>query len=358
MRIQIHNCHVHTFTLQHVPKNFLPLGLVRWLAKNNRTRKLAWLLNRLNPFSDDDLFNRYARFLRQGDQARQEDVLRNLEKAYPDDTRFVILSMDFTYMGAGKSPRNFIEQLEELALLRQKVGDRIVPFIAADPRRPDLLRLVRSYIEEHAFGGIKIYPPLGFFPFDKRLDPVYAYAEAEGIPVLTHCTRGGIYYRGNLSAQDRIHPITGARMKGRGNKSLSDYYSEPSNYHHVLEKFPNLKLCLGHFGGSGEWEKYLNILNPIVVEQTWFAVVKKLIRQYPNVYADISYTLADFALVHLLSVHLETAVVRNRILFGSDFYMSNLESTEFRWSVELRSRLGEERYKLIAETNPKRFLGE
>ncbi len=356
MKIRIHNCHAHVFTSRHIPDKFLPLGLVRFLAKNNRTQMLGRFLNYCNPFSSDDVFDRYARFMEQGDQAGQEQILEGLQRAYPSDARYVLLSLDFHYMEAGEPAVSFEEQLAELAALKRRQPDLVFPFICVDPRRQGVLDLVKEYIEEKGFAGLKLYPPLGFFPFDDRLDPVYEYAQANELPVLTHCNRGGIYYRGAIKKADHVHPVTGKWLPGWSNKSFTDHYSAPENFAYVLKKFPELKLCFGHFGGAVEWKKYMDDPDPAVFENSWYYLIRELIQQYPNVYADISYALADFSLLGLLKITLESPEVRNRVLFGSDFYMSELESTEFRWSIDLRAALGEEKYRLIAETNPRQFL--
>jgi predicted TIM-barrel fold metal-dependent hydrolase len=50
--------------------------------------------------------------------------------------------------------------------------------------------------------------------------------------------------------------------------------------------------------------------------------------------------------------------IREHVLFGSDYYMVEQEEiTEKEASILLRSRLGEDLYKQIAHTNPKRYLG-
>jgi len=89
---QITNCHSHIFTIHNIPERFLPLRLVRYLARNNRTRRLARALNWLNPFSNHDLLDRYANFIRQSDKPNQRAILEDLMSYYPSDSKFVILS--------------------------------------------------------------------------------------------------------------------------------------------------------------------------------------------------------------------------------------------------------------------------
>jgi predicted TIM-barrel fold metal-dependent hydrolase len=88
-------------------------------------------------------------------------------------------------------------------------------------------------------------------------------------------------------------------------------------------------------------------------------------RKYPNLYTDISYTIfmprirgLYIDLVDYLKVLLSSPNIRESVLFGSDYYMVEQEEiTEKESSILLRSRLGEDLFKQIAYTNPKKFLG-
>ena len=133
---------MHTFLLlENVPDHFLPFGLVRLLMIYHLTRPLARLLNILNPFSDKDTFDRYARFIKQGDQASQEDILKGLMKYYPGDTKFVVLSVDMDYMEAGRAPLGFEEQIKELAALKKK-KIQIISILLYVPIPEDLISLI------------------------------------------------------------------------------------------------------------------------------------------------------------------------------------------------------------------------
>jgi predicted TIM-barrel fold metal-dependent hydrolase len=264
--------------------------------------------------------------------------------------------MDF--MQAGKAPLNFEEQLKELADLKRKYPDHIYPFVCADPRRPKLLDLVKRYIEEEGFRGLKIYPPLGFYPFDERLYPVYEYAEKQGIPILTHCNKGKVYYRGKIPERWLTHPKTCQPLKKTENRLFTQHFTDPDNWIYVLNKFNRLKLCFGHFGGDDEWRLYQDEEDPAKFEQSWYNKIKRILMnpEFPNTYADISYTLADLDLVALLNVTLQIPQIRGKVLFGTDFYFSNIKGTEYKFCIELRRELGEENFRQIAEINPQRFL--
>jgi hypothetical protein len=53
---------------------------------------------------------------------------------------------------------------------------------------------------------------------------------------------------------------------------------------------------------------------------------------------------------------LQDVGVREKTLFGSDFYMVQQDVSERAFSLNIRAALGEADFKLIAEDNPKRFL--
>jgi len=352
----IYNCHTHVFTNKIVPHNFLPFGLVRFLSKRRMSRWLGRLLNRINPKSTNDIFDRAASFMNIGNKKTQLDIFNLLKKYYPEGTKFVLLSMDMEFMKAGKVTQDFIEQLNELCDIKKKYPDQIFPFICADPRRPNITDLVKKYIEKHDFQGIKLYPPLGYYPFDEGLYPIFRYAEANKIPIISHCSPPVVYYRGKIKKEKLIHPKTGKKLERKNKQEFANYFTEPENYKYLLEDFPSLKICLAHFGSGNEWKKYLRTPWDKGMEECWFSVILDLIKDNSNVYADISYTMQDVNLHPLLKVILQDRKIRSRVLFGSDFYMLELTTPERSFSVNLRAYLGEKDYQQIAEINPQIFL--
>ena len=357
--VRICNCHTHVFTGRNVPDEFLPFGLVRLLARWRFTRKLAWLLNRINPFSSDDLFDHYAAFLEIGSSPSQADVFERLRVCYPEGTRFVALMMDMEFMGAGTVEQGFLEQISELAALRQRYPGRLLPFVAADPRRRDVSWTVEEALEFEGFAGIKLYPALGYYPFDGRLANMYAYAEELRIPIIAHCSRGGIYYRGKITDGMLGHPKDPTWKLGRKpNSQFCAHFTDPRNYRYLLADFQKLKICLAHFGGDAEWERYLAGDEPGTGDECWVSAILELMtdERYPNVYADVSYVMHDERFHPLLKVMLGNPVVRERVLFGTDFYLVQLDKFEREYCKALQANLGEEDFRQIAEINPERFL--
>lgn len=352
----IYNCHTHVFTNDIVPKKFLPLGITRLLSKRTVSRWLGKLLNRLDPRSSNDIFDRFAAFMNIGNYKSQLDIFEFLKGFYPEETKFAALSMDMEYMRAGRIHEDFTEQLRDLSDIKKKYPDQFFPFICVDPRRPNIAGMVKKYIEKYAFQGIKLYPPLGYYPFDERLRPVFEYAEANEIPIISHCSPPVVYYRGKITKELLTHPKTGKKLKRKNNQEFANYFTEPENYKYLLEDFPKLKICLAHFGGASEWEKYLATSWDKSMEKCWFSVILDLIKKYINVYADVSHTMHDRSLYPLLKITLQDKRIRSRVLYGSDFYMTELTISERSFSINLRAYLSELDYQQIAEINPKMFL--
>ncbi len=350
-----YNTHIHTFRDIDIPRKFLPLGLVHLLASKPGYHLTAKLMNNLNPFSDNDLLDRYIKFVRIGRLGSQKKIFDNVIRFYPKNTQFVILPMDMAFMGAGKVPRPYIDQLEELWQMK-KAYPQMHPFIHIDPRREGVLDLLRKCVEEWDFKGVKLYPPLGYFPYDKRLYPIYEYCENNSLPIIAHCSPyNPVHFKGSkkelyklLSKSDS--PIN---TKGKSKKKLCSNFTNPYNYRKVLTDFKELNICLAHFGSEYFWKKYLD--DPGDVDN-WFVIIKDMISKYKNLYTDISFTLNNQDFFPLLKVLFSNEALKQKILFGSDYYMVETKTSERRFVLDLRAFIGENNFSTIATNNPKTFL--
>lgn len=363
--MNIHNCHIHTFTADHVPNRFLPLKFQAALRSGVFRRPLLWLIRAGNPFKGRDALERLANFVKISSRKTQREIFDHVRYYYPPETRFVILPMDMEFMSAGKPRKSVVEQHDELAELRKAFPDVIIPFVAADPRRSNVLEFVKGYVEKHEFKGIKIYPPLGYWPTDPKLMEVYAYAEEKDLPVMTHTSRGGVYDRRKPSGDMLRHPDTGEQLVKDKPERFTEYYTDPDNYIPILEKYPRLKLCLAHFGGGDDWQDYLDDAwdpKDSAKDKSWLSKIRAMIKdgKYKNLYTDISYTVFNVRdYLPLLKILLEDQAILDRTLFGSDYYMAEREAVSERaMSIKLRSVLGEQIFWKIAEDNPKRYLSD
>jgi len=342
--IRITNCHIHTFTAQHVPENF-PFPGAKYIRKTpGIIRGLGWAARLLGQEQLSDQLQRLYQFQQQGARETQQEILDDVSKYYPSDTRFVILPMAMQNIGFGSVPVDLRAQHDELAQMRDTANPpgSVLPFATVDPRDPDSVRECLRALTELKFKGLKIYPRLGFAPDHQRLmEDIYPLVDRLGLPVMTHCSRGGVQGSDVCDYQ-------------------GDQYTRPHAYLPVLRKFPQMRLCLAHFGGQVDWTAYANARETRGGEN-WMTQIREMIGSgaYPNLWTDISYTLFqfdDFApILRLLLRGTDPASQRlhARVLFGSDFYMTRQEElSERAVSIRLRDTLGDNLFKQIAQTNP------
>ena len=425
------NCHAHCFTMDHVPDYFfgrlVPVAKLlrkQWvkdLVKNGPVtgrmpfllRVLIFLLSRINLLNNKQ-FLRLLTMVRFGNTNEQKKVIEAMRQYYPKDTGLVFLTMDMEYMGAGKPLKKLESQFAELADLKKTPGykDLVYPFAFIDPRRIKpadeekkiekhfigevFLNQVESYIKDGSFQGLKIYPALGYYPFDMRMKPAYDLALKYNLPITTHCTIGVVHHKHRLAGNNRIHPFQGP-LPNLKPADYQQFFSHPLNYLCLVDQpllkqvwgehapdYSNLKMCIGHWGSGPDWHRYLEndwadvyeitkgescpalLLKNWHVNSkdayknfTWFTIIYELLRnrKYPNLYTDISYTLHDATLLPMLKMMLESDEdVKKHVLFGTDFYMVSKSVSERSYSISLRAALGEELFEQIAIVNAKEFL--
>ena len=92
------------------------------------------------------------------------------------------------------------------------------------------------------------------------------------------------------------------------------------------------------------------------VEDNWFVLICDMLKKYEGAYADISYTTSNTDLMALFHVYAQGEKLQHKILFGSDFYMAQLERNERWFSINVRSCFGEETFWRLAQQNVEKFL--
>lgn len=433
------NCHAHCFTMDHVPDYFfariipvtklLNKKWVRKLVMNGPVtgrmpfllRLIIFLLAIVNLMSIKKL-KRLLTMVRYGNTDSQQKVIEAMRQYYPEKTGYVFLTMDMEYMGAGKPKERFPEQLTKLSQIKNSIDaisnkapykELIYPFIFIDPRRlepknkkeqavekeftgTNFLQKVEKYIRAGDFQGLKIYPALGYYPFDQRMRPAYNMALQFNLPVTTHCTIGVVHHKHRIPAEERVHPVTGLSLPNLKPSAYQQFFSHPLNYECLMNQehlkkiwedapdYSKLKLCIGHWGSEDDWHRYLENdwadvyertkgeLNPVLDLKnwyvnprevyknfTWFSVISEMIRsgKYPNLYTDISYTLHDASLLAMLKTVLESnQAIREHVLFGTDFYMVSKSISEREYSINIRAFLGEELFHQVAVINARNFI--
>ncbi|MCC7303153.1 MAG: amidohydrolase family protein [Bacteroidia bacterium] len=345
----IYNCHTHIFNLECVPDRFLNHpGLYRLLQSNRVTGKLVELLMR----SEVDFLKKQAQFLKYNSEDWQELIFTDLQKQYPTGTKFVVLTMDMDHMGAGTAKRNYLTQIHEVAELKKLYPNTLIPFLAIDPRRSggkELKEFARKQIEGKGFHGLKLYTPLGFFPFDEKLDDLYSWASEKQIPLLFHCHQGGgVYYKGEIKTE-WLNPHPGLEFTKTPMKLFRDNFMHPDCFEILLKKHPRLKFCLAHFGGTYEMEK--------PSADNWYHRIKRMIsRPENNVFTDVSYSLWNTKHHGKIKEAVADPACGSRIMFGTDFYMTEREKPEKILYGMFRAKMGEELFGKCSYGNVKQFL--
>jgi len=348
------NTHLHSFKIEDVPNNIF--GFMTKVLKTKVGYFLfSRLLSELNPFSTKDKFDRLVKVIKISKLGSQKSIIEENSKWYPDNTNFVILSMDMAFMGAGKVEREYYYQLNELYELTIS-NKKIIPFIHIDPRRNEYNELFKLFIISKGFKGVKLYPPLGIYPFDERLDTIYQYCQSGNLPIITHGSPlNPVHFKG--SHKELVELLKGGILPidwTKKDSELCAYFTHPLNYKKILEKYPTLRICIAHYGSMGEWERDLN--NP-GDKNNWKNIITKMLIEYPNFYTDISYTMSNKELWPAFKLLMITyPQIRNKVLFGDDYYMSEAECNTKQWSMEFRVYLGEELWDYLTNKNPNSFL--
>ena len=440
MIIPLTNSHIHVFDAECAPGNFLrviPSKFVRkypksikWLLERKPMRKTIWWLDgKVNGKTRKKRkkLAKYISFLNMATQTSQIEIFSKaleIAKIHDSSARLVGLTLDMDYMDDNRAPdKKFCTQLSEVKQIKKYFPDHFFPFVSVDPRARSgniLLNWIKKYFEYGLisktsgkaypyFSGIKIYPALGFFPFDPGLDEIYQYAEANGIPVMYHCTRVGSLYVGRnieslipakpkmimpgkdspkypdaLHAQqeiyERINRYYGEKVwiknSNTGNNDLAcDLFSHPQNYVPLMCKYPKLKICLAHMGGDDEIE-YMKAEDRKkssgdedrekiweVDGYNWAELIRDLMKKHDSLYTDISFSLSDLdnsKVAANINEWLEAKddkgeKLGKRILFGTDFYMTEQQKGEAELYTLAKKHLGEW-FDKISRENSSRYL--
>jgi predicted TIM-barrel fold metal-dependent hydrolase len=372
------NSHSHIFTANCAPDFFLKTAihstwaaeLVDRLVKRNGTRWVFGNVLKLMAFFSPhkrDVIRRYLEFVEIGTSASQTDIFAQLNQSYAafQGHKIIVLTQVLDYLDLANTSSTHMHiraQVEEVRGIKRNAlyGQNIYPFLGLDSRQTglDLLKdWVQFYIQpDQGFYGIKLYPAAGFFPFDERLEPIWAWAEANNIPVMTHSTRSGSFYLGTFESlinsgvlqTSQLDPVKDKAIITRVAAVIADtsihkknvtwcnIFGYPDNYAVVLRKHPKLKICLAHLGGSTEVNRQGSNAKspfPAYMSENWYEMIIGLMQNNENVYSDISYTLSDTnAVKKIAATFTPTGVsdvagnpLLNKLLYGTDFYLTQQE---------------------------------
>ena len=210
--------------------------------------------------------------------------------------------------------------------------------------------------KERIFFGVKLYPPLGFDPWPqdsqelKKVRYLYDFCSKNRVPIITHCDDQG--FKG-------IDP-TQARK-----------FTDPATWKTVLENYPYLIIDFAHVGREYAINSKVGLLDNVQARikklptGEWFYTLMDMIKEYDNVYTDISFTgcYKDFYITFLNYLDLlnenDRERIESRILFGSDFSVNLLrvESYLNYYHIFDSSPFSDELIHKMVSINPMNFLG-
>lgn len=262
-----------------------------------------------------------------------------------------MLMMDFMdEFGSKMTKKSYYDQIQEINALLAKdnlLGVEVdgpeensrgvLPFLAVDPRRVNskftpkdhLYHLFLDAFDPERGGqffGVKIYPALGFSPSDYRLEAIYKVCSKLNIPIVTHC--GGeavstfkkkIEIFQNFKQSDKTVVEENKDVDKKKRERMIFNLNDPKNFIPVLNKFPDLKINLGHFGGNEAWitnskfKAYHNRIDTITS-----------LMNYPGVYADFSFCVSDSDTYDEFKKFLgdsSSSSVLKSVMYGTDYWV-------------------------------------
>lgn len=288
---------------------------------------------------------------------------------------------------------SYHQQIEDLTELKKQLPDRVYPFFSIDPRRDSefddgILGEIKKYVGKNKpFLGLKLYTSLGYSPTnpvlydDSNGESVYGYCEKNKIPVTIHAALEGFSHMLNKTAieGDIYYPPAGRPVPAeyvydsgmiKYEKNLRSLNFEsvteerlltlnhPILWRKVLEKYPKLKLNMAHMGGIVQTHRFVRGDKSAY----WTQYIIEIMDDFPNVYTDLScyYELEsdpDFLRDFYKNVYNTLPrSVKNRVMYGSDYYMITLYNTDLRDYINaFRDVFGKD-YMNISQKNPRRYL--
>jgi hypothetical protein len=125
-------------------------------------------------------------------------------------------------------------------------------------------------------------------------------------------------------------------------------YSSPHAWEPVFQLHPNLRLCLAHFGGSDNrpdstvknekqlsgWNFKISQTGDTWDERYWNQKIIAMMQKYPNLYTDLSCHVKEHYMENLPNAIIRWPDLRKRILFGTDWYMTEMDTLNYQQFVE------------------------
>ncbi len=265
-----------------------------------------------------------------------DNVTDKLMKEIGKNDGAIVLMMDITN-GKGKDEKMFTKQTKFTSLQVLRYPGRIFPFFAVNPIRKDYFERMVKATKKQGFVGVKLYPSLGYeINLDTKMDRVFEYCSTYKIPILQHCNQSGFYSK----------------------KSYIDN-SNPAHWRPVLQKYPKLRICFGHFGGDK------NLTKKKIAKNSWTQTILNMMVEFKGqVYADIAYHIdtmdggkKEKNYISNLKKLIADKRYKQYILWGTDFVMIRIRLGEKSYWHYFKRRFTKKEFSQISNKNAHAFLG-
>lgn len=208
---------------------------------------------------------------------------------------------------------------EEVRSLVDRYPDRLIGFAGVDPKRPDAAEVLEKAFTELRLSGLKLSPAMQYFmPNDPVMKPVYELCLKYNKPILFEAGMTWV-------------------------KNSPSKYSNPLNFEETAIEYPDLRMCLGHFG----WP--------------WTRETAMLILKYPNLYADTALLYFDSPKQFFettfndqLGEYWIDRMLFDKVMFGSTY--PRIEQKRMVKAVDALTLRPEQRAMVMGE-NALRFMG-
>lgn len=373
-----YNCHTHVFSKKCIPNSILGNGwsfLIRLLEFVQMNRFALFVIKIFNviPLTRESA-PRLKMFFRSFTQGNQAQVINHLiQNEYNTFTqgkyfKFVLLTLDMDTQSDKIPATDFANQIIEIAEYKKYNinRDQIIPFLSINPynilhHRQPMVQFVNNYFKTKGFAGIKLYPAVGYYVDDQRMDDLWQYCEDLDIPIMSHCTCGRVHYQGKMQDRLKAGKIPYPHLKGG---DLQCNFSDLDHFEILLKRHPKLKICFAHCGGvvfsknsKEKLRKELLTTTPSVhaIEYKWYEKILEWCKgdKFPNIYFDISWINHDKKTLEILYEDVKAQGIMEKVLFGTDFFV-NMDRITEKDAYKISSNVFD--MDIIASNNPSKYL--
>jgi predicted TIM-barrel fold metal-dependent hydrolase len=245
------------------------------------------------------------------------------------------------------------DQMKVQSLISELSGGYMLPLIGYNPwsdivGNGESFRLVQDAITQFGYVGVKIYPPMGFYPYGNATLPYQSkYSRPE--PKALDLALGNLF---TWCAEHSV-PVMSHTGQSMGRDCASDHFGGPDGWNALLNRSSNSAdlpiINLGHFGGDDQDNPYCKVVNP----PSWPHAFADLMREPSgaHVYGDIAYWSKLRACIagdtaecnkiinRLRDAKSEYPELSSRLMYGTDWLMCSQESDWTNYPQKIVSAL-------------------